>query len=110
MPMVFSSASTKVLGVRRHLRAVRRAGAKRDGEPCNDGSLWMEMAEVFKLNVLIGFLGMQLIDLDKEPLASRTLKNKVDGAVEDPDVDVKEDPDYAPDDEDLAADDSLEYR
>ena len=109
MSMVFSSASTKVLGVRRHLRAVRRAGAKRDGEPCNDGSLWMEMAEVFKLNVLIGFLGMQLIDLDKEPLASRTLKNKVECAVED-NVDDEEE-DAATIMKDVAgATDSLEYR
>ena len=109
MSMVFSSASTKVLGVRRHLRAVRRAGAKRDGEPCNDGSLWMEMAEVFKLNVLIGFLGMQWIDLENVTLDSRTLKNKAECAVEDNVDDEEEDP--AKIMKDVAgATDSLEYR
>ena len=108
MSLVSSSASTKVLGARRHLRAVRRAGAKRDGEPCNDGSLWLEMAEVLKLNVVLGFFGVQLAKLDNEPLASSPRKNKVDGEEEDDD-NAEEDPDYVPEDS-AAVDDSLEYR
>jgi len=108
MSIVSSSASTKVLGARRHLRAVRRAGARRDGEPCNDGSLWLEMAEVFKLNVVLGFFGVQLAKLDNGPLASSPRKNKVDGEEEDDD-DAEEDPDYVPEDS-AAVDDSLEYR
>merc|ERR1712025_69049 len=107
MSLVSSSASTKVLGARRHLRAVRRAGARRDGQPCNDGSLWLEMAEVFKLNVVLGFFGVQLAKLDNGPLASSPRKNKVDGEEED-DI-AEDDPDYVPDDS-AAVDDSLEYR
>jgi len=107
--LVSSSASTQVLGVRRHLRAVRRAGARRDGEPCSDGSLWMEMAEVFRLNVLLGFLGMQLVKMDKEPLASSPRKDDKDVVVEDQDDNVEADPDYVPE-ETAAADESLEYR
>jgi len=106
--MVSSSASTQVLGVRRHLRAVRRAGARREGEPCSDGSLWMEMAEVFKVNFLLGFLGVQLVKLDKEPLASSPRKDGMNAVLEDHDDNVEEDPDYVP--EEAAADDSLEYR
>jgi len=107
--MVSSSASTQVLGVRRHLRAVRRAGARREGEPCSDGSLWMEMAEVFKVNVLLGFFGVQLVKLDKEPLASSPRKGDINAVLEDHDDNVEEDPDYVPEDA-AAADDSLEYR
>jgi len=107
--LVSSSASSQVLGVRRHLRAVRRAGARRDGEPCSDGSLWMEMAEVFRLNVLLGFLGMQLVKMDKEPLASSPRKDDMDAVLEDHDDNVELDPDYVPEDA-AGADDSLEYR
>jgi len=104
--LVSSSISTKVQGVRRHLRAVRRAGARRDGEPCNDGSLLIEMAAVLKLNILLGFLGMQLVKIDDEPLASSPQKDK-SGINLDEDEGEEEDPDYVPED---TADDSLEYR
>merc|ERR1711872_950605 len=104
--LVSSSISTKVQGVRRHLRAVRRAGARRDGEPCNDGSLLIEMAAVLKFNILLGFLGMQLVKIDDEPLASSPQKDK-SGINLDEDEDEEEDPDYVPED---TADDSLEYR
>merc|ERR1712142_583319 len=104
--LVSSSISTKVQGVRRHLRAVRRAGARRDGEPCKDGSLLIEMAAVLKLNILLGFLGMQLVKIDDEPLASSPQKDK-SGINLDEDEDEEEDPDYVPE---YTADDSLEYR
>merc|ERR1711942_523579 len=65
LSILSSSVSSKVQGVRRHLRAVRRAGARRDGEPCNDGPLLMGMSKVFKLNILLGFLGMQLVKIEK---------------------------------------------
>merc|ERR1712098_799281 len=104
--LVSSSISTKVQGVRRHLRAVRRAGARRDGEPCNDGSLLIEMAAVLKLNILLGFLGMQLVRIDDEPLASSPQKDK-SGINLDEDEGEEEDPDYVPE---YTADDSLEYR
>jgi len=104
--LVSSSISTKVQGVRRHLRAVRRAGARRDGEPCNDGSLLIEMAAVLKFNILLGFLGMQLVKIDDEPLASSPQKDK-SGINLDEDEGEEEDPDYVPED---TADDSLEYR
>merc|ERR1712142_1159580 len=100
--LVSSSISTKVQGVRRHLRAIRRAGARRDGEPCNDGSLLIEMAAVLKLNILLGFLGMQLVKIDEEPLASSPQKDK-SGI----NLGEEEAPDYVPED---TADDSLEYR
>jgi len=76
-PIVPIGVATKVRGIRRHLHAVRRAGAKREGVPCNEGSLLMEMAKMLKINVLLGFMGMQLVSLDEEPLASSPLKDKV---------------------------------
>jgi len=109
-PIVPISVATKVRGIRRHLRAVRRAGAKRDGLPCNEGSLLMEMAKMLKLNVLLGFVGMQLISLEEKPLASSPLKNKVAEVVVKKEVieDGLEDPDYVPNGS--ASEDSLEYR
>merc|ERR1712025_1431159 len=104
--LVSSSVSTKVQGVRRHLRAVRRAGARRDGEPCSDGSLLLEMAAVLKLNILLGFLGMQLVKIEEEPLPFSPLKDK-SGINLDEDEGEDEDPDYVPEE---TADDSLEYR
>merc|ERR1712002_921235 len=99
-----SSVSSKVHGVRRHLRAVRRAGARRDGEPCNDGPLLMEMSKVFKLNVLLGFLGMQLVKIE-EPRQAATSPQ---GEEVVSDSEVEDDPDYVP--ENRESDDSLEYR
>jgi len=110
-PIVPISVATKVRGIRRHLRAVRRAGAKRDGVPSNEGSLLMEMAKLLKLNVLLGFVGMQLVSLDEEkPLASSPLKNKGSEVVVKKEVieDGLEDPDYVPNGS--ASEDSLEYR
>ena len=69
----------------------------------------MEMAEVFRLNVLLGFLGMRLVKMDKEPLASSPRKDDKDVVVEDQDDNVEADPDYVPE-ETAAADESLEYR
>merc|ERR1712243_338125 len=103
LSVLSSSASSKVQGVRRHLRAVRRAGARRDGEPCNDGPLLMEMSKVFKLNVLLGFLGMQLVKIDEpRKAAASPLKSEKVSASD------SEDPDYVP--ENRESDDSLEYR
>merc|ERR1712002_1299470 len=99
-----SSVSSKVHGVRRHLRAVRRAGARRDGEPCNDGPLLMEMSKVFKLNVLLGFLGMQLVKIE-EPRQAATSPQKEEVVS---DSEEEDDPDYIP--ENRESDDSLEYR
>jgi len=108
-PIVPISVATKVRGIRRHLRAVRRAGAKRAGLPCNEGSLLMEMAKMLKLNVLLGFVGMQLVSLEEKPLASSPLKSKVSEVVVKKEVteDGLEDPDYVPNGS--ASEDSLEY-
>jgi len=106
LSVLSSSVSSKVQGVRRHLRAVRRAGARRDGEPCKDGSLLMEMSQVFKFNILLGFLGMQLVQID-EPHAATTSSAEKEESVRDT-SDEEDDPDYVPDQRD--SDDSLEYR
>merc|ERR1712243_153318 len=106
LSVLSSSASSKVQGVRRHLRAVRRAGARRDGEPCNDGPLLMEMSKVFKLNVLLGFLGMQLVKIE-EPRKAATSPLKSE-KVSASDSEEEDDPDYVP--ENRESDDSLEYR
>merc|ERR1712142_1362493 len=66
----------------------------------------IEMAAVLKLNILLGFLGMQLVKIDDEPLASSPQKDKSDINL-DEDEGEDEDPDYVPED---TADDSLEYR
>merc|ERR1711942_438402 len=104
LSILSSSVSSKVQGVRRHLRAVRRAGARRDGEPCNDGPLLMEMSKVFKLNILLGFLGMQLVKIEKphQTAAASPQKEVVSDSEE------EDDPDYVP--EHRESDDSLEYR
>merc|ERR1711942_408613 len=104
LSILSSSVSSKVQGVRHHLRAVRRAGARRDGEPCNDGPLLMEMSKVFKLNILLGFLGMQLVKIEKpHQVAPSPQKEEVVG-----DSEEEDDPDYVP--EHRESDDSLEYR
>merc|ERR1712212_830010 len=105
LSILSSNVSSKVQGVRRHLRAVRRAGARRDGEPCKDGSLLMEMSQVFKLNILLGILGMQLVKID-EPQAPATSAEKEESIRDS--SDEEEDPDYVP--EQRESDDSLEYR
>ena len=106
--LVSTSVSTKVQGLRRHLRAVRRAGAKRAGHPCNEGSLLVELAKVFKLNFLLGYLGMQLVKTDEEPLASSPQKAAGGQVVEEIDEDSEVDPDYVLSSEE--SEDSLEYR
>merc|ERR1719186_2247668 len=106
LSVLSSSVSSKVQGVRRHLCAVRRAGARRDGEPCKDGSLLMEMSQVFKFNILLGFLGMQLVQID-EPHAATTSNAEKEETVRDS-SDEEDDPDYVPEQRD--SDDSLEYR
>merc|ERR1711942_89685 len=105
LSILSSSVSSKVQGVRRHLRAVRRAGARRDGEPCNDGPLLMEMSKVFKLNILLGFLGMQLVKIEK-PHQTAAASPQKEEAVSD--SEEEDDPDYVPEHRD--SDDSLEYR
>merc|ERR1712025_1096749 len=104
LSILSSSVSSKVQGVRRHLRAVRRAGARRDGEPCNDGPLLMEMSKVFKLNILLGFLGMQLVKIEKPHQTAAASPQKQEAASDS----EEDDPDYAPEHRD--SDDSLEYR
>merc|ERR1719402_103964 len=106
LSILSSNVSSKVQGVRRHLRAVRRAGARRDGEPCKDGSLLIEMSQVFKVNILLGFLGMQLVKID-EPQAAPATSAEKEEAIRDS-SDEEEDPDYVP--EQRESDDSLEYR
>merc|ERR1712013_895058 len=105
LSILSSSVSSKVQGVRRHLRAVRRAGARRDGEPCNDGPLLMEMSKVFKLNILLGFLGMQLVKIEKPHQTAAASPQKEEVAS---DSEEEDDPDYVP--EHRESDDSLEYR
>ena len=106
MSILSSSVSSKVQGVRRHLRAVRRAGARRDGEPCNDGPLLMEMSKVFKLNILLGFLGMQLVKIEKPHQTAAAPSPQKEEVVSD--SEEEDDPDYVPEHRD--SDDSLEYR
>jgi len=107
LSVLSSSVTSKVQGVRRHLRAVRRAGARRDGEPCQDGSLLMEMSQVFKINILLGFLGMQLVKIE-EPQAAPTTRVEKEDSVRDSSDEEEDDPDYVP--EHRESDDSLEYR
>jgi len=107
LSVLSSSVTSKVQGVRRHLRAVRRAGARRDGEPCQDGSLLIEMSQVFKINILLGFLGMQLVKIEKPQTAPATSAEKED-SVRDSSDEEEDDPDYVP--EQRESDDSLEYR
>jgi len=107
--LISTSVSTKLQGIRRHLRAVRRAGAKRAGYPSNEGSLLLHVAQMFRLNILLGFLGMQLVGADEEPLASSPTKSKASGeVVEEVDEDSEVDPDYVLSSEE--SEDSLEYR
>jgi len=107
LSVLSSSVTSKVQGVRRHLRAVRRAGARRDGEPCQDGSLLMEMSQVFKINILLGFLGMQLVKIE-EPTAAPAASAEKEDSVSDSSDEEEDDPDYVP--EQRESDDSLEYR
>ena len=109
LSLISSSAYTAVHGVRRHLREVRRAGAKCDGEPCSDDSLLMEMAKMLRLNVLLSFLGLQLVKFDEEPVDYSPLKKKFDGEVEDHADNLEEDSNYVPKDA-AAANESLEDR
>merc|ERR1711970_51660 len=107
LSVLSSSVTSKVQGVRRHLRAVRRAGARRDGEPCQDGSLLIEMSQVFKINILLGFLGMQLVKIE-EPQAAPATSAEKEESVRDSSDEEEDDPDYVP--EQRESDDSLEYR
>merc|ERR1712055_1131310 len=107
LSVLSSSVTSKVQGVRRHLRAVRRAGARRDGEPCQDGSLLIEMSQVFKINILLGFLGMQLVKIEEPQAAPATSAEKEDSVRSSSDEE-EDDPDYVP--EQRESDDSLEYR
>merc|ERR1711925_22372 len=106
--LVSTSVSTKIRAIRRHLRAVRRAGAKRAGCPASEGSLLLQVAQMFRLNMLLGLLGMQLVGTEEEPLASSPTKSKALGdVVEEVDEDSEADPDYVLSSE---SEDSLEYR
>merc|ERR1711970_788140 len=107
LSVLSSSVTSKVQGVRRHLRAVRRAGARRDGEPCQYGSLLIEMSQVFKINILLGFLGMQLVKIE-EPQAAPTTSAEKEDSVRSSSDEEEDDPDYVP--EQRESDDSLEYR
>jgi len=61
--MVSNCASTNLRAVRHHLVALRSAGARRAGEPCNN-PLSLEMANILKLDLLLGFFDVQLVKLD----------------------------------------------
>jgi len=61
---LFSSClSGSVKSSRRHLRAVRRAGTKLNGSSCKTSSFLVHVADVFKVNTLLGgILGIKLAD------------------------------------------------
>eukprot|EP00092_Neocalanus_flemingeri_P021886 GFUD01023743.1.p1 GENE.GFUD01023743.1~~GFUD01023743.1.p1 ORF type:complete len:671 (+),score=233.39 GFUD01023743.1:50-2062(+) len=80
---------------------VRRAGDKRAGHPSEMGSVVLEVLAMFRLDILLGVLGMQLVE---EPLASSPTKER---KVMD-DEDSEMDPDYVLSIEET--EDSLEYR
>ena len=67
----------------------------------------MEMSQVFKLNILLGILGMQLVKIDEPQAAPATSAEKEESARYSSDEE-EEDPDYVP--EQRESDDSLEYR
>merc|ERR1712183_234285 len=94
---VSTSICSKVQHVRRHLRAVRRAGAKRAGYPCKEGPVLLQVANMFSLNFMLGFLGIQLVGADEEPLASSAKKENSSGLL---DKELEEED----------SEDSLEYR
>merc|ERR1712055_1016310 len=96
LSVLSSSVTSKVQGVRRHLRAVRRAGARRDGEPCQDGSLLIEMSQVFKINILLGFLGMQLVKIEEPQAVPATSAEKEDSVRDSSSDEEEDDPDYVP--------------
>merc|ERR1719442_67324 len=108
--LVSTSICSKVQHVRRHLRAVRRAGAKRAGYPCKEGPVLLQVANMFSLNFMLGFLGIQLVGADEEPLASSAKKESSSGLLEKEleEEDSEMDPDYVLDSEE--SDDSLECR
>merc|ERR1711903_76071 len=65
-------------------------------------------AQMFRLNMFLGLLGMQLVGTEEEPLASSPTKAKAHGGVvEEVDEDSEADPDYVLSSE---SEDSLEYR
>merc|ERR1712202_16995 len=110
LSLISTSICSKVQDVRRHLRAVRRAGSKRAGYPCKEGPFLLQVANMFSLNFMLGFLGIQLVGADEEPLASSTKKESSSGLLDKEleEEDSEMDPDYVLDSEER--DDSLEYR
>merc|ERR1712183_95339 len=110
LSLISPSICSKVQDVRRHLRAVRRAGAKRAGYPRKEGPFMLQVANMFSLNFMLGFLGIQLVGADEEPLApcakKETNSGLLDKELEEEDSEM--DPDYVLDSEE--SDDSLEYR
>merc|ERR1712183_1051146 len=109
LSLISTSICSKVQDVRRHLRAVRRAGAKRAGYPCKEGPFLLQVANMFSLNFMLGFLGIQLVGADEEPLASSAKKESSSGLLDkELEEDSEMDPDYVLDSEE--SDDSLEYR
>merc|ERR1712183_826720 len=110
LSLVSTRICSKVQHVRRHLRAVRRAGAKRAGHPCKVGPVLLQVANMFSLNFMLGFLGIQLVGADEEPVASSPKKETSSGplgkVLEEEDSEM--DPDYVLDSEE--SEDSLEYR
>merc|ERR1712183_695577 len=110
LSLISTSICSKVQDVRRHLRAVRRAGAKRAGYPCKEGPFLLQVANMFSLNFMLGFLGIQLVGADEEPLASSAKKESSSGLLDKEleEEDSEMDPDYVLDSEE--SDDSLEYR
>merc|ERR1719186_1647213 len=109
LSLMSTSICSKVQDVRRHLRAVRRAGAKRAGYPCKEGPFLLQVANMFSLNFMLGFLGIQLVGADEEPLASSAKKESSSGLLDKEleEEDSEMDPDYVLDSEE--SDDSLEY-
>merc|ERR1719186_347710 len=89
LSLISTSICSKVQDVRRHLRAVRRAGAKRAGYPCKEGPFLLQVANMFSLNFMLGFLGIQLVGADEEPLASSAKKESSSGLL-DKELEVEE--------------------
>merc|ERR1719495_1729923 len=65
------------------------------------------MSQVFKINILLGFLGMQLVKIE-EPQAAPTTSAEKEDSVRSSSDEEEDDPDYVP--EQRESDDSLEYR
>merc|ERR1712096_498747 len=111
----------RIKNIRRHARAVRRAGAKVAGikpaKTIGEASLLGAVAEVFGMNFFLSVVGLQLVPAN---ISQKPTTGELDSTTEDETVDFKlsdekiasymsdEDPDFVPSgaNEDIAEDDS----